>query len=240
MGQDRLHRVGRTPAKIKPWYERDKGVRLAHDKQLVAVDYPGLSHRMDTENEKVFLDGSITLGSTCGVSTTIGVRVDLPRAYPKAEPSVYDIKNRFPHVPDRHFFRDGRCCLWLNPESGWDSLDPDALRTFLDHVAIFFEKQLICEATPGHNWPGPARSHEYLGYIEFVKDLLGGERDLLVAFSPIFSGRNSTGRNAECPCGRRMKFKNCHWGVIKDIERRVGSVVARQVFRRFIEKQTRP
>ena len=120
----RLYRRAPTQAKPKAWYQRDGGGRLAQDRERIAAAFPGLSYQIDEQAGRVFLEGTITLVAECGISTPIQVRVEFPDDYPEHEPRVYDDAQRFPYEADRHFYPDGRCCLWLPPESRWNAKDP--------------------------------------------------------------------------------------------------------------------
>lgn len=229
----RLYRPGRTLPKAKPWYECDGRSRLEHDRAIIAEPYPDLAHRIDRETGRAFLEGSITLRTKCGVRTAIALRVVFPYLYPKIEPLAYDIENRFPHTADRHFHTDGCCCLWLPPETLWIPDDVNALGHFLNQVAIFFDKQLICDASGGKAWPGDAHSHGVAGYVEFVRDLLAGSNELLLALAPVFINASLVGRNDYCPCGSGIKFKKCHWNAVQEISRRVGPATLREQFHKW-------
>ena len=202
------------------WHKRDEDARLMRDKAAIAGAFPNLAWIMDDATDHLALRGTITLVEEgCGVPTTLAVRVEFPHDYPKREPRAYDNGARFPHVPDRHFYPDGRCCLWLPPESRWNGDDPDRLRTFLDEVSIFLDRQLVCDATGV--WPGAARSHSIWGYVEFARELLAGhdaDDDTVVAtFAPFFAGFVAPGRNEPCPCGQGRKYKKCHLPAVESV-----------------------
>jgi hypothetical protein len=55
----RLYRRARTHLKPKPWYERDGGIRLAHDRTLVTAAYPDLKYSIDDQAERVYIEGAI-------------------------------------------------------------------------------------------------------------------------------------------------------------------------------------
>lgn len=227
---------GRTATKPKPWYEREGGARLARDRALVAARYPCLTHRIDAAARLVFLEGAITLIGECGVRSPISTRIEFADDYPAREPRAYDAAGRFPHDADHHFYSNGRCCLWLPPESRWDPFDPDALPIFLDEVAIFFDRQLVHEVTGDGSWPGGQRAHGYRGYLEFVADLLGGDRHLLAVLVPILANASGISRNSSCPCGSGRKYKRCHLATVEDIQRRVGPAEVRKIFRGALER----
>ncbi len=208
-----------------PWYLRDGGIRLAHDRSAIAEVFPGLSYRIDEVAGRIFLDGTITLVAECGIPTHLAVRVEFPINYPQGEPRIFEVAGRFPHVSDRHFFEDGQCCLWLPPESRWNPDDPDGLCRLLEEAAVFFDQQLVYEAEGRGEWPGEQRSHGDEGYLEFMQEALGGGRQLLAVFAPILIGLK-TGHvqsNDPCLCGSRRKYKRCHKPHVEDIKRRMGS-----------------
>ena len=101
----------------KPWYERDRGARLARDQALVREHYPGLRHRFDAYAGRAWLEGTMALRTSSGVPVRFRVRVEFPAGYPNREPRIYETAGRCPRDPDHHVLPDGLCCLWLRPES---------------------------------------------------------------------------------------------------------------------------
>jgi SEC-C motif len=220
------------PTKPEPWYKRNGGARLAQDRAVVAARYPDLTFRVDEGAEQVFVEGSLTLRGESGVPERIGVCAAFPPGYPGAEPEVFDVGDRFPHILDRHFFPDGKCCLWLPPTSRWNGADPEGLGAFLEEVAIFFDKQLTCDVV-GY-FPGAQWGHGTAGYIEFVRELMGGNEQLLTAFTPVFAGILTPGRNSPCPCGSGRKYKRCHLDFAQRIVEQVGKDLLQLVFKSYL------
>lgn len=208
-----------------PWYLRDGGDRFARDQKSLAEAFPDLAFRTDEEAGRVSLEGTLTLVAECGVPTRIAIRIDFPVDYPYEEPRAYEIGGRFAHVVDRHFFEDGQCCLWLPPESRWNSEDSLGLFHFLEEVAVFLDQQLVYEAEGLGTWPGAQRSHGDRGYLEFMQEELGGDWQLLAVFAPVLLGLKTerVQSNDRCPCGSRRKYKRCHKRRVEDIRRRLGN-----------------
>lgn len=224
----------RTAAAIrrkKPWYDRDGGVRLAHDQTLVRDHYPGLRHRVDDYTGRVWLEGAMTLRTRSGIPKRFEVRVDFPYSYPGQEPRIYETAGRFPRHPDRHMLPDGQCCLWLAPESKWSPEDPDSLLSFLDEAIVFFERQLIHEMYPEDPWPGGEREHGSQGYAQYISDLLGGDKELISSLAPVLAGEFRVGRNDGCPCSSGNKYKRCCLPRVELVEQSV----CRDVLRRAIQ-----
>lgn len=231
LGRSNLRLRTAASSRRGSWHERDGGVRLAHDRALVGEHYPGLLYRVDDYSGRASLAGTITLRTESGVPIRIATRVEFPDNYPGNEPVVYETAGRFPRDPDRHMLPEGRCCLWLRPESKWNPKDPDSLIHFLDETVLFFERQLIHELYPDAPWPGGERGHGLLGYAEYVSEVLGSD-GLLSALTPVLSGAVGVGRNAACPCGSGAKYKRCCLPRIEEVRRRVGATVLRDVLGR--------
>ena len=203
------------------WFERDEGAeRLVRDRALIRHDYPGLKYVLNHRQRRVLLDGTITLKAECGIPTRIKTRVVFTAGYPDYEPAAFETGNLFPHVADRHFYKDGGCCLWLPVESQWMPQDPDGLHKFLDQVSTFFERQLIYDASPEKVWPWGERRHGIEGYIEFVQEALDGDAVLVSKFTGLLSGREKVEPTSPCPCDGGKKFKYCH-------EKRLARVIER-------------
>jgi hypothetical protein len=194
-----------------PWYERDGGERFRHDDAIVQAHSPSLEWQYN--GGYASLEGTVAIIEGGGVRTPLDVRIEFPDDYPRIEPKAFDMAKRFPWVADRHFTDAGGCCLWLPPRSKWRLDDPDSLRMFLDEVAVFFYRQLLCDDTQR---PGPSWAHGVYGYWEFINEELGGEAEAHVFLAGI--GRE---RNDRCPCGRKKHFKRCHWRDHQTLARRI-------------------
>ncbi len=124
---------------------------------------------------------------------------------------------------DRHFIANGRCCLWLPPKSQWNKNDTKGLIGFIDQVALFFERQLICDALGGGFWPGEEYEHGAKGYLQYIQETLRGDNQLTAIFTPILTGTSIVKRNAKCPCHSGLKYKRCHLRAIEEIRARIST-----------------
>lgn len=229
----RSHRplLGHQKTRAKAWHERADGVvRLAHDRALVAREYPTLGHRIDEDSGSVHLEGTLVYRTACGIPAEVPVRIDFPFDYPRREPRAFDVAGQFEHSLDRHFATDeGACCLWLPPKSRWDPSDPDTLLKFLDEVVVFFHRQLVYDAGGQVVWPGPQYGHRIDGYEQWITEEFGNVQALR-AFIPILNANLKVGRNERCPCGSDRKFKRCHNEMLEHIRREVGPSMLQRVF----------
>lgn len=230
-GRSRHPSPGLAKNRPKPWHERGQGAtRLAHDRALVALEYPTLSYRIDDDSGTVHLEGKLVYRAACGIPTEVPVRIDFPFDYPRREPRAFDACNSFKHSLDRHFSTDdGQCCLWLPPKSRWNSDDLNALLVFLDEVVVFFDRQLVYDATGATTWPGGQYGHRIDGWEEWIAEEIGDDR-VLQAFIPILNSNEKVGRNEKCRCGSGRKFKRCHSNMIENIRRKVPQARLQQVF----------
>jgi hypothetical protein len=235
--RDILSLHGLTRARNREhWDERDEGARLAHDKASIATAYPDLKYGINARTERIFLYGTLTLLSVSDVPTKIETRVIFPDYYPAEEPAAYDIADRFlPHDADRHFYPGGQCCLWLAEESQWDGDDPEALFKFIAQLALFFERQLVYEADPSKAWPWGQRSHGSKGFLEYLRNMLGGTQELVEVFSPVIIGDSVLLPSGKCPCKSMRKYKVCHAPIVEQITRRTGREYLRQVLCRQMQ-----
>jgi len=194
------------------WFEGAGAARLEHDKAVVAEDQPNLRYDV-RQDESLSLVGEVTFRLRHGGPQTIPTRIDFPEDYPEREPRAYQTPRRFPRDGVHHFYDDGQACLWLDVETRWRPRDPDALRIFLDQLCLFYLRQLAMEANPKLAFPGPARGHGALGYIEYLEERLRMPRRTLPRMLPAMSG--GVYRNAPCPCGRRVRYRKCHRDAIR-------------------------
>lgn len=208
-----LYLVGPTPKtnERNRWFECDEGdERLKRDRELIRVAYPDLKYGLNYRLKTIFLDGTITLRAECGIPTRIKTRVIFSDSYPDYEPTAYETGNLFPHTADRHFFPDGRCCLWMPVETQWNRFEPTGIYRFLDEVSTFYERQLIYDASPDKRWAWGQRGHNIEGYIEFVQESLGVDASLLANFMGVLSQRENIAPSSKCLCRSGKRYKYCH------------------------------
>lgn len=209
----------------KPWYRANSGTRFDSDRVIVAELIPTLQFRVDEQLHVVFLEGSMEFVAECGLPRSIIARIEFPRDYPNSEPRVFDTAQKFKALPgktlaDRHLSDEGQCCLWLPPNTLWCPMKPDALREFLLHVIVFFDRQFIYDVT--QEWPGPAYAHGREGYLEFIQEQLASESNLFPQLFSLILRRQAISRNDRCPCGSGRKYKVCHAQLVETIQRKIG------------------
>lgn len=202
---------------------------------MLAERHP--SFRLERHDSGDAFVGEISLGSDSGITTTIPVRIELSRSYPSVEPTAFDYTSRFDWCEDGHINGDGSCCLWLPPESRWRANESDGLLRFLDHVAEFFYKELVFEATG--RWPGSFRRHRHDGYRDFIAEGLGVDVSRLTSFEPLLAGWRETDKYAMCPCGSGRAIRWCHEEAVANVISRVGRSLMRALIELWTEARRR-
>jgi hypothetical protein len=130
----------------------------------------------------------------------------LPVDYPESAPDAYDSADAFKHVPDRHFYSSGKCCLWVDVNPQWSSSDPNGLVRFIDEqVTVFFLRQWLYDE--GQGWIGAAHAHGWPAYVEYAIEK-NVTLDQLMSLLPAFRGWDEGHR--PCPCGSGECYWLCH------------------------------
>lgn len=220
------------------WFEGAGSARLEHDRAIVAEDQPAL--RYDVQGDgSLALVGDVTFALDSGTPQRIATRIVFPADYPEREPRAYQEPKRFPRDADHHFYPDGRACLWLDVETLWRPTEPNSLRAFLDQLTVFYLRQLVMEANPKLAFPGPWRAHGVAGYIEHLEETFRMLRSELPRMRTALAGGIS--RNAPCPCGKRIRYRNCHRERIRRFQDRAESGTMQQVLKELdaISESTR-
>ncbi len=193
---------------MRRWWEGRLAARFEHDKAIVAEVQPRLRHEVGPYGAMTLV-GDVVVKTVSGTPNRIPTRIDFPDDYPRNEPVAHEVGNLFPHDGDHHFsYSSDQCCLWLDAASPWSPRDPDALRMFLEQLAIFYHRQLMMKADPTLHFPGPWWGHGGEGYLQYLEQEWGLARPVLRRLALGFRGRLYG--KAPCPCGSRRQYRRCH------------------------------
>lgn len=214
---------------MSPLQKERRAVHMERIRALVASSIYGSQwpdlHWRDA-GESAYLEGDIAIDEGFGCIETVQIAIEFGPNYPRCEPEVRETGERFSHIADRHFYSDGRCCLWHRLQSLWDANDPQSLLKLLDQVALFFRRQLICDTTG--NFPGPQLLHGDAGTHQAIVQVLGSE-DLMKIFAAPLLGRRDFPTNAPCPCGQARKYKKCHQPTVAGLRQKVRHLELRRI-----------
>lgn len=188
------------------WWQTPAGQkRLERDRALLAPRHPGLS--LGIVGNHVEARGSIVIEvGDAEIGLRYAVVLVFPDDYPESPPVAYDAGNGFAYEADRHFFPDGRCCLWLDVAPQWSSLDQNGLIRLIDeHLAVFYVRQWLYDS--GNGWVGPAYPHGPTAYLEYAMEQ-GLSFEQLRRLVPAIRGWDEGAR--ACPCGSGKAYWVCH------------------------------
>ena len=226
-----------TKAPTRWWDGRRGAERFARDKTIVAEEQPEL--RWVEVDGAMRLEGNFIVKLASGIPERIWVVIVFPVDYPQREPSAFEPKGRFqPQDVVRHFFTaNGKCCLWLDVASPWRAGDREALRTFLDQLAVWFHRQLVYDSNPAAGWPGPEYAHSAEAYFQYFLEDWGLSETALVRLGRGFVGR--LGSKDPCPCGSNAQYRRCHQPQIDRFRGRVSPELCLRIatFLASIERQ---
>ena len=183
--------------------------------------YPDLTFGTDPLTGFDAFGGTIPLlAPKSGLVRRIHARIVFPPDYPHREPRAFDAADRFlPHTGARHFYPDGRCCLWLPWDSQWQGHRQDALLDFMAQLVIFFNHQLVYDVSG--KWPVAARGHGPDGYREFLAERLAISEQELPKFIPMLTD-GARVAYTPCPCGSGKQAKRCHLAAVNQLISQIG------------------
>ncbi|MFN0217361.1 MAG: hypothetical protein ACKVP4_00960 [Hyphomicrobium sp.] len=179
---------------------------------LLAERYPGLA--LDEDDHSV--QGTYDLFHDRTWLDSYLIRVDLPDAYPRGLPAVYEIGGRIPRTDAYHVNADGSLCLGV-PEELWikhvgrfeiDVILDGPLRTFLLGAT---------DKLKGRDWPYGERAHGPQGLCQFYAPVIGSSDPLHVLdLIQMLSAKRIKG-HWPCPCGSNLQLRKCHGEPIREL-----------------------
>lgn len=182
---------------------------------MLAFSQPEMAWLADDEGEP-YVMGAFIVSTDAGYPNRVPTEIRFPPDYPGSEPWAIQTPGLFPHIADRHFYANGRCCLWLPVQSPWHRRDQYAFRHFLEQLTFFYHRQLVMDANPGSAFPGLQWDHGAAGYLEYlIREWNLPPR----AVRRILEGPPAAD---PCPCGSGKSFLRCHEPNANRFRRRAG------------------
>lgn len=151
-----------------------------------------------------YIKGDFIVRTDAGYPNRIPTEIHFATDNPIAEPWAVQTPARFPHVADRHFYPDGRCCLWLPVMSPWNARDQFGFRNLLEQLTLFYHRQLVMDANPGSPFPGPQWDHGIPGYLDYLI------REWRLPARPLRRILEGVRPVEQCPCASGKTFLRCH------------------------------
>jgi hypothetical protein len=202
----------------KPWHEID-AAEFARVRPLLDADFPYL--HVTTRDGYTVLSGDFPLVLDGRVVDSFQIEVVVPPAGPRASvPVVREIGGRILYIADRHMYRDGTACLFVEAEFWFRHPDGVDLIEFLrGPVTSYFIAQFAYEQ--GHGWPFGQRSHGAQGVIEFYGSILGTHDPRIVRQFVEVIASKKVRSTWPCPCGSGRKIAACHGNQIRTLRERI-------------------
>lgn len=150
------------------------------------------------------------------------IKVTVPRNYPHEFPLLFEISNKFEHIPDRHINEDGSCCVCSLQESDLISQKGIAIKDFfLGYVIPYLANQLYFDSE--EEWANGDYEHGVEGILQFYQEIFEMETIEEVINLLSFFNKQKMNRNDDCFCGKKEKLKRCHlqtYTIIKDLSKK--------------------
>lgn len=207
---------------VRPWYEGNPELAKEIGQDL-HQHYPTL--RLDVRNGEAEVRGTFPILDEDGTELDRWeVSIILPPGYPNDLPVVRETGRRIPADLDNHVLRnDGTACVLL-PETRYKWFPRGApLRTFLDGpMRAFFANQSY--RARGGEWVHGEWDHGALAAIQFYKELLGSDEDI-VGWRGVMAMGLGLRDEQPCPCGRKRPIRQCH-AILLDVRDNLGERIA--------------
>jgi len=146
-------------------------------------------------------------------------------------PKVFETGNAIPKIQDRHFNpKDNSACLLLPIEQSEHWPLGSNISLFLNKpVKEFFFSQAFYELTG--DWPFGSWPHGESALVQYCLEYLSIKRrsDLIKFLKYIEIGNRA---KMKCPCGRRVRFENCHLQKFKSLINKLQPIQKWQLFRK--------
>lgn len=142
------------------------------------------------------------------------INLEIPGNYPCGIPKLWCNQREIPWEIDRHVCRNGLACLCVTSEYRMHWPPRSDLTDFLTTLV---RPYLVAQAyyqSHGH-WPfSHERSHGARGVFEAFEDFLSPlgsvNHTSIVDFMLLLARKTHPKGHEPCPCGSRIKLRNCH------------------------------
>jgi hypothetical protein len=202
----------------KPWY-RKKPEQYEKIRQEIEDAYPELFFKDDEECD-VTINGWYYLYEGGTVWDRYKLKVIVPKDSPCGLPTVYEIGNRIPQVPDRHMETNGKACIVL-PDAFWYEY-PDGmnLHEFLDGpLRHFLANQSLIDRGCTDNWKDGEWKHGSEGIIQFYSKIIGtDDPNIIHEYLKLMISDEIKG-HWPCPCGSGERLRKCHKDLVSNLRR---------------------
>lgn len=205
---------------MKSWHKVDTE-RYAEVNETVRTLYPGL--HITEEYGFVLVRGFLSV-KIPGVEREMDnflIEIIFPRDYPKNIPIVREIEGKLPKIADRHFTNRETACLFFR-DARHEYLPLEAtFEYFMERIVInFFVWQIDYDATNG-NPSMKGMAHNTAGVLEYYFRVTGIAKVSVVKKFLQYLCSKKIRPTWQCYCKSGKKLRDCHYGFIKDWQKKI-------------------
>lgn len=180
--------------------------------------YPNLEYFEEEKNTKI--SGEIVFlaeYNNVPITDSYFITIIIPEKYPDSLPSVFEINSKIPKRFE-HFLTDGSLCLGVQTEIKEKMRKNPTLLYFVDSFVISYLYS-FSYYTKYKQMPYGERAHGLDGVFEFYKEKLAVKTKTDVIEMLGFVCFKDYRGHLECPCGSKMKTRNCiHKDIIMEMK----------------------
>ena len=193
---------------------------LQKDIEKAIIKYPSLV--LLNESKVITLEGKIPLKKPNGeIITEYFIRIQYPQRFPYCFPIVFELEEKIPKEVDRHVNqKDGSICFAVRPAERLRCLNGITTSDFLEKIAIpHFAAQYLF----GNGYKDILNSgyrHFNDGIKQYYLELFSTDSwcEVKEGFERTIRNRLPK-RNNICYCGKKKKYKSCHYKPIETLKR---------------------
>ncbi len=199
---------------MKIWHQNNPSLLKQLRDQLNDF-YPSL--HVYIEHQTVFIRGNFPIYDQRKIKVIDGFKVEImiPNSFPEDMPIVRETGGRIPKIADRHFYPDGRACLFM-PEERYKFFPAGiTILQFVEGpVKSFFIGQISYEETG--KWIFGQRAHGEKGVIDYYKAILDTTDKGIITRFLIYLCKDKVKGHWICYCNSGKKMRNCHFQKLLD------------------------
>ena len=185
-------------------------IKLNKDLSLTLQQNPGLMI-FYKKTVPLYVYGNYKLIDNKGIEQgNWDIKIPIPKKYPFEFPGLIEISEKIIRIDDNHISDNGVACTELDIISLYVAQKGITITDFINkYVLRYFSWQLLKENNQTEHLQSWA--HSKMGLKEFFYQVLETTNDKFVLEClKMLLKRSMPGRNEDCFCGFKKKYKKCH------------------------------
>lgn len=185
---------------------------LEKDVREVVERFPKLKFLYCPKRKTWLLEGNVDICDKAGCYwDTFNLLIVIPNNYPHGIPIVIERSQIIPRDLNRHISNEGVCCLDIEHSLLKRARRGIHLVDFIvDKIYPYLANQLFFNENK--HYAGSEYKHHFEGVRQFYTETLHlSDAKVVIAVLEEVIVNNLPGRNDDCICGKKEKFKRCHF-----------------------------